>query len=234
MIYAFFGNDTGAVRTKAFTFLRTLADDGADTRTVTADDWKDGLIRDLAGGTSLFGGTETVVLDTLSEAGEEVLEALLNDLDLLKESPNHFVLVEGPLTAPAKRQVEKFSERAVEVAGEKKVKFNTFLLADALQSRDRKSLWLFLNEAWREGVENEQIVGLLFWQVKALRLAEKTGSAEEAGLKPFVYQKAKRALGKFTDGDLDRLSRELITIYHDGHAGKKDMSLALEQWVLTV
>jgi hypothetical protein len=67
-----------------------------------------------------------------------------------------------------------------------------------------------------------------------LRLAERTKSAEEAGQKPFVYSKAKRALSAFKEGELDSISRDLLSIYHDGHLGKRDIDLALERWVLTL
>ena len=61
-----------------------------------------------------------------------------------------------------------------------------------------------------------------------------TKSAEEAGQKPFVYQKAKRALSKFKSGELEKLSRELLVLYHEGHMGKGDINLTLEKWVLNV
>lgn len=234
MLYSFFGSDTTAVRTKAFSFLHTLEGQNGEPRIITSDEWSEGILRELAGGASLFGGTTTILLDTLSEGEEGTFETLLEDIELLKESSNTFILIEGPLTAAAKRQVEGASKKATEILGKKKEKFNTFLLTDALLQQDKKSLWLLLMKAWREGVENEQIVGILFWQIKMLRLAERVGNAEESGQKAFVYQKAKQALKGFKEGDVDRLSRDLIKMYHDGHAGRVDMSLALEKWVLSI
>ena len=33
-------------------------------------------------------------------------------------------------------------------------------------------------------------------------------------------------------GELETLSLQLLKLYHDGHAGKCDIDLALEEWVL--
>jgi hypothetical protein len=82
------------------------------------------------------------------------------------------------------------------------------------------------------GLSAEEIIGTLWWQLKTLRLAMLTKSAEEAGVKDFPYNKAKRALKNFKDGEIETLSLRLLNLYHDGHAGKCDIDLALEEWVL--
>jgi hypothetical protein len=73
----------------------------------------------------------------------------------------------------------------------------------------------------------------LWWQLKTLRLAELTQSADEAGVKSFPYDKAKRSLSKFAPGEVVALSESLLRLYHDARAGKRDLILALERWVLT-
>ena len=54
----------------------------------------------------------------------------------------------------------------------------------------------------------------------------------EAGQQPFVYDKAKRALSKYKQGELTALSHELILLYHKGHMGMCTLPHALEAWVL--
>lgn len=112
--------------------------------------------------------------------------------------------------------------------------FNTFAMADALARKDKKSLWVLLQNARHHNVSAEEIIGTLFWQLKSLRLAAETSSALEAGMKPFMYTKAKSALGKFAPGELTTLSRTLLSLYHDGHSGKRDIDLALEKFLLTL
>jgi DNA polymerase III delta subunit len=233
MLYVYFGNDATKVRTEAFAFLHTLTDTDSSVTKVTADTYQAGMLADFAESVSLFGTAQAVVLDMLSE-NEEIFSEILASLDVLGESGNSFILIEEALNAANKRKIEASATKMHEVASEKKTAFNTFALCDALLLRDKKTLWLLLMEAWRSGATNEELVGILLWQIKILRLAERTGSAEEAGQKAFVYGKAKRALAKFKKGELDQMSRALLTIYHDGHLGKCDMSLALEKWVLQI
>ena len=88
--------------------------------------------------------------------------------------------------------------------------------------------------ARQAGVSAEEVIGILWWQLKTLRLAAVTKSAPEAGMKDFPYNKAKRALGNFSDGELETLSHSVLRVYHDGHAGKTDIDFALEQFVLSL
>lgn len=232
MLYVYFGNNTSEVRQKALARVHQCAGEDGQVVHITSDGYAIGSLTDLACGASLFSGKQVFLLDTPSER-IEAYEDIMGDLELLKESVHDFILIEHAILAGDKKKFSAYGEMH-EIVGEKKVSFNTFALTDALCMRDKKTLWLLLMDAWKAGVPNEEIVGILFWQVKILRLVEKTESAEEAGQKPFVYQKAKRALGKFKSGELERLSRELLVLYHEGHMGKADMSLALEKWVLTI
>jgi len=150
------------------------------------------------------------------------------------ESPNTFIVLEGALLAPAKKSFAKHaSSEPQEFVAEKSAAFNTFGMADALASKDRRQLWVLLQEAKQAGLAPEAIIGMLWWQLKAMRLAEVTTSASEAGMNEFPYNKAKRALGKFANGEVAQLSHSLQQLYHAGHGGVRDIDLALEQWVLS-
>jgi hypothetical protein len=75
---------------------------------------------------------------------------------------------------------------------------------------------------------------MLWWQLKTLRLAAVTDSPSEAGLKDYPYKKAKGALRHFKPGEVESLSNSLLTLYHEGHQGKADMELRLEEWALSL
>jgi len=233
MLYLYYGNDASKVRHKAFQFIETLTQGQFLATHVTKDNYVPGMILDYAEGASLFGNTEVIVIDTVSE-DDAVFEQVLEFLPIMADSANHFILVEGVLKAPEKKKIQSHTTSVEEITGEAKDKFNTFLLTDAYLRRDKKSLWLLLMEAWKRGVSNEEIIGILFWQVKILRLVEKTKSADEARQKPFVYDKAKRALAQFKKGEIEEHSRALLSIYHDGHQGKVDTARALEKWTLSI
>ena len=91
-----------------------------------------------------------------------------------------------------------------------------------------------LQEAKAAGQSAEEIIGVLWWQLKTLRLAAITNLASEAGLKDFPYNKAKRSLSHFKEGELGTLSLSLLSLYHEGPAGIVDIDEALEQWLLRV
>ncbi len=230
MLYSFYGSDVGKVRTSALKKLAELRSDGEVT-VVPSDASSLPMLKDALGATSLFGGGVIYLLDTPSES-EDFFEAVLEHLSELKESQNTFVLIEGPLKAGEAKKIEKDSTKSEKFDAGPKKEFNVFGMSDALASRDKKTLWILLQEAWRDGRTTEELIGTLFWQMKVLRLAEVAKSAEEAGQKPFVFDKAKRALKNFKPGEIASLSRSLILLYHEGHGGTRNIEHALEAWVL--
>ena len=233
MLYVYFGNSALTVRRKAIDFLESIRGDGREIVHIDHRAEVRNMITDSAGGVSLFGTKQIIVLDMLSEDSDS-FESMFECLQMMQDSSNDFLIIEGALTAPYKKMCLQCKASVEEVVGETVEKFNTFALTDAFMRKDRKTLWLLLMEAWKAGVTNEAIIGVLLWQVKILRLVQKTKSAEEAEQKAFVYGKAKKALGNFREGELENISRTLLTIYHDGHQGNVDIPLALEEWVLTL
>jgi len=232
MLQIFCGNDPIQVRHKAFAFIAAREEKGATLASIDADTYQKGTIANAVGAQSLFGGETIYLFDTPSSDvlfDEEVHELL----PALGESTTVFVVVEGTLLAAQKKAYQKFGE-VEECKSTAKERFNVFALADALSRRDKKTLWMGLCEAKREGLVAEEIIGTLWWQLKALRLASITRHAEEAGMKDFPYNKAKRSLSHFREGELEALSHTLLSLYHQGHQGEVDIDLALERWALSV
>lgn len=232
MLYIFFGKDQIHVREEALAHLRSLGTSESEVVKISESEYRAGMLAELAESASLFGGEQVILLDTPSSDAvfnEEVLASLA----LLKTSKNHFVVIEKGLLASPKKAYGAHAETVKEIATtEEKSTYNVFAFCDALLERDKKKLWMLMAQS--DGVPTEEIVGVIFWQIKMLRLAERTVSPEEAGQKPYGYNKAKRALSKFKKGEVDALSRELIQLYHDGHQGKFDMRVGLERWMLGI
>lgn len=234
MLAVFYGTDTFAVRDKAHAFLALYEDRGATVERIEADGFTREVGEDLVGGTSLFGGETVYVLDMLSES-TDAFAALCEHASAMHESSNVFVVIEGKLLKKDATSLIKHASVCEEINETKKGEtFNIFALTDAFLRKDKKSLWIGLQKARKAGITGEQIIGMFFWQVKALRIAARVGSAQEAGVKPFVYTKATRALGKFPKDEADAHSRELIRIYHEAHRGTRDIDEALEAWVLSL
>jgi hypothetical protein len=232
MLYVYFGNHPITVRQKAFSFIESLTEHVRPVH-VERNSYSEGILTELAQGASLFGDYSVVILDSLGEE-DAIFEAVIETAPLFKESANHFVLIEEKIRAPHKKILDQNAVRIEEIKHENEAGFNSFLLTDALLRRDKKSLWLLLTEAWRNGLSNEEIIGVLFWQIKTLRLAAHTKSAQESGLKPFVDQKARRALKLFSMEEVEKFSKTLIQIYHRGHEGKLDLSNSLETLILSI
>lgn len=229
MLQVYFGTDTDAVRQAAWAAARAASTEAPDV--LSSDGYEAGQLGALVGGASLFGATRVIIIDTPTEQLATDLPPLL---DAMAAGVDTYIIIEGPLLAAAKKGYAKHTSELHESKAVAAERFNTFALADALASRNKKQLWLLLQQATAAGIAAEEIIGVLWWQLKSLRLAALTSSATEAGMKDFPYNKAKRALATLPPVAAERLSHELLTIYHAGHAGKTDLSLALEQWVLTL
>ena len=230
MLYSFFGTDIVKTRAAAQDFIATQ---GAQVTRFTGDSWTKGEMEQALGSTSLFGGADLYVLDTPGD-NTEMQEYVFKNMKEVAGSPNTFVLIEGKVLAPQKKKIEKHSKESTEYTLEKEKPFNIFALADALLRKDKKSLWILYTEAKNAGHAGEEILGTLFWQVKVLMLASKTESAEEAGVSNFPYSKAKRALNTFSVKEIETMMSTLVTIYHEGHSGIKEIDIALEEWILSI
>ena len=232
MLHLYYGNDTTVVRARAFKAADTLAEkERARITRIEVNDFAPGILANLLGATSLWGEKEIYVLDTPSEDVAFYAEVVSHSAEM-GESANQFVIMEGPLLAPERKKFEKHTATLEESKREATERFDVFRMAEALSQRDKKSLWVLLQEAKRAGLSAEEIVGTLWWQLKTLRLALLTKSADEAGMKDFPYNKAKRALSAFKPGELDATSASLLRVYHDGHGGIRDIDEGLEEWVL--
>lgn len=230
MLSVFFGNDTVKVRQKAFDYVDKEKGD-ATLILIDTDNYEAGILSTSTEGVSLFGDRYFYVLDNWS-VDSLAYEDLTKHLDRLKESAHTFVVIEGAMLAPEKKKFEKYADKFEEYKSEAAQRFNSFSLADAFAKRDRKLLWLLWNEALLAGSSPEELSGILWWQIKTLRLAQIGSTAESVGLKDFPFTKAKRALGNFKEGELEKLSRDLLELIHDSRLGKFELSLALERWIL--
>ncbi len=233
MLQVFFGTDETDVRTAALSFVRDKEKEHVTVTTIDSDVFIPGMLFDAVGATSLFGGETCYVIDT-PQSNTEFMGEVQQNLDALQASKNTFVVIEGTLLSADKKKYTKYADTVLEFQKEKTERFNVFTLTDLLAQKNKKQLWLRLCDAKASGVTDEEIIGVLWWQLKSLRLAACTQSADEAGMKPFPYNKSKRVLSNFSAGELENLSHTLIALRHEGHLGVCDLDLALEKWVLTL
>lgn len=233
MLQVLYGTDSIAIRNAAFAVADERQDQGAELHRLEVEQYAPGLLADAVGATSLFGGAAVYVIDTPSESADFFAE-VQEYLPSMVASSNTFIVIEKNLLAPAKKPFIAAGATMTEYKATTIERFNVFALADALARKDKRTLWLLLQGANRAGIAAEEIIGTLWWQLKTLRLAAITPSAEAAGMKEYPYNKAKRALQYFAPGELTKLSHSLLGVYHAGHAGEVPINEALELWVLKV
>lgn len=109
---------------------------------------------------------------------------------------------------------------------------SVFALTDAFASGNRKDSWVLYRKLIASGSAPEEVHGALSWQARAMVLASKTKSAAEAGLKPFVYSKAKRASARLGEVETENLSRGLVRLLHESRMGGGHLEDLLEVFLL--
>lgn len=160
---------------------------------------------------------------------------------LIEEHANAFADADMPVmvieTALSAAEKKAFGKKAEFEEFEEKRKTETpppsvFALTDAFASGNRKNAWILYRKLIESGAAPEEVHGALSWQARAMVLASKTKSATEAGLKPFVYTKAKRAVSKMSPEQTEHISRELVDILHASRMGQGSLESLLEAFLL--
>lgn len=230
MLAVFYGTDRRAVRDAGKVYTDNS---GVPVTAIDESSFAAGRIASSIGAASLFGGAECFLLDTPS-SDQDFESEVIGSLAELAASSNIFVILEGQLLADAKKKYAKHATTVEEYTAQKEERFNVFQIAEAFAKKDKKQMWVLLQQARALGIRDEETIGILWWQLKSLRLAKLTRSAEEAGMKDYPYKKSSQALRNFKGGEVEALSRSLLELYHEGHQGKREMEAALEEWVLTI
>ncbi len=245
MLYLYHGTDTQTSANKARALVKSLRSKRADATFVEidADHWSKSIVQENAGGQGLFSAKYIILLDRVTE-NAEAKDQIADVTDIMKESDNIFIILEGKLNADLKKSLEKHAEKTVtsdlkETGGASgaggafaKRDFNIFALGDAIGARDPFKSWSIYRQAIDLGQETEAIVGTIFWQVKSIAIAADAPSAAASGLSPFVYSKSKKYAGNYSKEELRALMGDLISVYHDGHRGVADMELSIEKLLL--
>ncbi|MEK7100046.1 MAG: hypothetical protein AAB883_02830, partial [Patescibacteria group bacterium] len=170
MIYLFHGSDAGKVRAKAFQWVaaaRAKAPDAAYVR-IGADQLTEEALMDALSSQGLFFAKTLVLLDDpFSES--TATELVLENLNVLKDSPNPVAIVAPKLLAARVKKVEAAAEKVfkIDAVARKERGFNSGLI-NALAARDSAGLWKEIIKTRREGDAPEAVHGLLHWKARDL------------------------------------------------------------------
>ncbi len=247
MLYLFHGTNTQKTRQRAHVLIDSLLLKKKDASLFALDseNFNEEKIKELLSSRGLFEQKYIIFLDQLL-SDKEMKKIVMDYVEEMKESSHIFVMLENKIDKKSLTKLEKNAEKVLlfdleneDKKGFKPAKypsptegFNIFNIADAFAVKDRKRLWMLLVEAKMHNIAPEEIHGILMWSVRTMLLAESVRSAEEAGLKPFVFGKAQKNAKNFSKKELAKKSSKLISIYHDSRRGEIDFGLSLEMFVL--
>jgi DNA polymerase III delta subunit len=256
MFYFLHGDNSRAVAEKANSLVAELIKKKPDASffTLTDENWNDAVIEEYVASQGLFENKYIVLVKNIfsgpgiSAADKKARrEVFLEKIGAFAESPNIFIVAEDVTDKVSLKKIEKHAQKVQEFSDKKsdsagsakrsgkntdKDEFKIFDLADALGARDKKRLWTLYRQAVDAGKVPEEIHGILFWQMKNMIIAARTKTATEAGLNPFVFDKAKRYASNFSEPELRAILGQLVSVYHDAHRGIHDFETALEVFIL--
>lgn len=237
MIYLFYGSDSQQARTKwqgvAAAFTKKYPD-GSVFR-FDADQFDAAQFEELINSVDLFGGKRLIMCDHCS-VNPEAAACLEDQLEAIAESRHVFAFLEGELKAAELKKFEKAGAKVQEFALKPtgaKTEFNPFAIADAVQNRDRKTLWLLYQEALDSELTPEEIFWKLVWPIKTMLLVRQSRGKQLKTIKPFVAGKAERGNRHYQDGELEKISSRLVALWHESkESGDRDLAIGLEQLIL--
>ena len=186
MIYLFCGDDAKNKYENYERFIKSISD-SMETFFISKNDFNPIQTESFYSGSGLF-FTKCVVIFTNIFEKEETLQFVLRKLNLMSESKNNFVFLEGKLN---KVILDTFKKARAEInifelPKEKKEKYNNFLLANAFGQKDKLHLWIYFRQAMNVGVGMEELIGVLFWKAKDMLLKKNFNKFSETKLKNFA------------------------------------------------
>ena len=239
MYYLLYGSDIGKARAKMHELVDSLLTKKRDASVVSMNEetFDGALLESFIRGQGLFEAKQIAILDNIF-LKSDAKELIMGKRKELHTSPNVFFIVAQTLDKATVTKLEKYAEKtllfgeALLKKGGKMRAFNTFALADAFGMRDRKKLWVLYIKGRRSHCAPEELHGVLFWQAKNMLTVCHAKSAQEAGLNPFVFQKALSFIKNYSETELQSSLKKLVTLTHDARRGLHDLDTAMEHFIL--
>lgn len=207
MIYILIGGDT---KNKSI-YIKELTKNN-ESFFVTEENIDRALLMSYCYNVNLFNLSPAIIMENVLNSDEINLK--VEDLDFLKKSETLFIFKEDKLLKTLQDKYKKYSE--IKNFEDKKIinkkNFKVFDITDAFARKDKINTWTLYNKSIREGIESEALVGVFFWKIKTMILS---GS------------------NIFNKNELKHISSKIISLYHKAHKGESDLSIGLEQFILT-
>lgn len=168
-------------------------------------------LEELLVGQGLFEKKYIVFCDEL--LGDSSGEHMLGNLSSYHESSHMFIVFEPSLSTSLERKLSGAGATVQKFAEQKKGEDSRVLFGfiDVFcRGVPEKTLASFFSLV-RRGESPSSLLNILLWQLRMLVLVSQSSSAVEAGVKPFVFTKTKKALAVFSSPfDLFVMAEEAV------------------------
>jgi hypothetical protein len=186
MLYLFSGDDAENKILSYEKFIKSIPA-GTETFFINRNDFDPLQIESFYSGASLFSALCAVIFQNIFEY-EETKNFILDKIELMGQSDNSFIFLEGKLNKSILDAFKKARAElnVFELPKEKREKFNNFLIASAFAEKDKLNMWIYFRQALDKGVEMEELIGVLFWKIKDMLLKKNFSEFSEQQLKAFI------------------------------------------------
>ncbi len=229
MIYVFSGSDTDKKKEAREEVLKNFPK--REVFFVNEGNFSPEQFQNFLAGDDLFAKKYFVILDSLISS--DVSTLVLDKAVEMKNSENIFVIIETEILKAPTEILKKVAKewKTFDLPKTAQAKFNIFSITDAFGARDKKNTWVLVQKALKEGIVAEEILNILIWQTKNLLFVTRGDDMKSTGLSPFVYNKSKSYAKNFKSEELENISRELVTMFHESHLGL-ELEPNLEKFLL--
>lgn len=247
MIYLLYGDDTKKSGEKLKSLLSFLFSKKPNVSffKLDIDNFSETKLEEFIFSQGLFEQKYIVQLDGLLE-NKDFSELLIGKLEELQKSENIFIVLERKINNSLLKKIERYTTQKQEFSLKKNKErlfatekgtfrlrdFKIFDLAIYFGNRDKKDLWVLYQKTKIKNIPAEEVCGILFWQLKVMFLVLKSQTVQQTGLKPFVFNEAKRYLKHYSEPELKKMSADLVFLYHNARRSGLTLDLALEKFIL--
>jgi hypothetical protein len=115
----------------------------------------------------------------------------------------------------------------------KKESPNMFLFAENFFTKNKKEAWVEFQKIREEEPDGDKPLNMLLWQNRAMLQVLNSQSVEESGLKPFVHQKAGRAVKVWGEEKTKDSLVFLVALGREMRMNKEKGYNLLEEYILS-
>ncbi len=240
MILFIYGDDVKKVKEKVTATVDALLIKQKDASVfkIEAGSWKSEYAQELLNAQGLFLSKYVIVFNFISE-NKEAFSELLDLLPLMKSADHVCIIAEGNIAEKNKEKIKKAAQKSQELLLKKapnkdfqKNEVPTFAFAMSFANREFQKTENYFHALLDLKLAPEEVHGVLWWQMKSIKLASAAQSAVGADLSPYVFKNAKSSSLKWNPDDLDQVLNSLFEMYHLAHRGRIDFYNTIERLIV--